>query len=321
MKALTLSRPSDWVLPCLAILVLVLGGVSFEMDRRMPPPVWEGRDLLPGLDPDKISRISIKPESGDEVILTREGRQFFVESADRAPADPERVNEVILRLGGAQIARSLGEKDEWKKFGLEEPQYTITVESTNKTRWQLHFGKTLPTQKGLPVRLNDKEDVFVTTEHLWFGQNNDQYISKTAFHLNSQKVSSFEVKSRGKVLPPEKISREDFLGTFSPLKVLKHFRTGSAHQDLAGVNWDWESVLQTEDGVGYNISLGQKDQRWFARAQAMLISPESTSGPILDINSLSARSSVERFNQEKLPWVWEISNDSIEKFKKGLKLN
>lgn len=68
----------------------------------------------------------------------------------------------------------------------------------------------------------------------------------------------------------------------------------------------------------YNISWGKKDEKWFAKAMASSNQSLDTSAPIIDVKLLALKSEVDKFNQHKVPWIWELSTESADKLTRGL---
>ena len=319
MKTLTMPRQHDWILPALALITLIFGGILFKVDQRLPEMVWEGRDLISGLEPKELSKVTFKTSS-QSFSLNRQGTSFTIDTQNAAPVDMNKVNELILRLGGAQISQVVGDKSDWEKFNVSDENADLTIELYTKEtapRWKVYLGKTI-TGKGRAVRLEGKNEVFATQDYLYLSSTDTDYLSKEAFRIPKSKVTSVDIFQGGEKLDEKKFVKDDLLSALDPMRVKSHFRTGALPENLQDIVWRWQAQVLSDNGLVYNISLAKKDNRWFAKALASANQSLNTNVPILDVKVLALKAEVDKFNQEKLPWIWELSSESTEKLAKGL---
>lgn len=320
MGTTTMPKPHDWILPALALLILALGGVFFKFDQRLPATVWEGRDLVAGLEPKELSKITFKTKTKTFSIV-RQGEGFVIDSQNLAPVDTNRLNEVLLRLGGAQISGVEGKKSDWERWNVAENNSELSLElftQGEKPKWKLYLGKSLVGKAGRATRLGNQEEVYATKESLYIPLEDTDYVAKTASILKKEQIKTIDVFLNGKKLEDKKFIKDDLLASLDPLSVKHHLRTGALPAELPDLRWEWSAQLLSETGQVYHVSWTQAGDRWFARAQADMNQSLTTSGPVIDIKLLALKAEVDKFNQSKMGWIWEISDQSIEKLKSGL---
>ncbi len=309
MKTVTLPTALEWKFPLIAIATILVALLSFEFDRRTPPPVWEGRDLIAGLEPQQLTGLQLK-EKDKTLTLSRSGSEFVIEELGLAPVDPVKLNELILKLSGARIAQEIGGKADWERYQLSEaPELTLGVRERSGQERRFYFGRATPGQRGRPVRLAEKEEVFLTSEYLWASVNPQDYLLKEVLTLAPTSVTSIERVRDGKIVPVEAALKEKF----APLKVKAYFRTGTSSSELSGINWNEELLLETAD-ARYTFSLGRRGEDGFLRAMASEASarptPQNpTSGfAVVSVEELAKRGQLERFNQRHMPWVYQLDS-------------
>ncbi|MBL7665190.1 MAG: hypothetical protein JNM93_08655 [Bacteriovoracaceae bacterium] len=323
MKIMTMPRQRDHILPALALVVFLLGGILFKYDQRLPETVWEGRDLIAGLEPKELTKIIFKTKE-KTFSISKQGDGFVVDSQNSAPADMQKINEVILRLGGAQITGVEGSKADWDKMNVSDSQYELQVELFTRgdsPKWKVYLGKVINGKSGRAARLNEQNEVFATKDFLYIPTNDTEYISKIAFDLSKVKIKSVELSNKVAKVDEKKFVKDDLISVLSPLKVLNHFKTGALPPEFVNLKWEWTAQLMSESGVLYNVSWAKVGERWLAKAQANMNQTITELGPIVDISVLTQKADVDRFNQSKMGWVWELDSESVNKLKNVLMLN
>lgn len=320
MKTLSMPRKHDWILPALALFSFVMAGILFRIDQRLPETVWDGRDLISGLEPKELSKISIKTNS-QSFTLNRQADGFTLDSQNDAPVDMTKLNEVLLRLGGAQISQVIGNKEDWEKYKVAEKNADLIIElysRENTPKWKVYLGENIKEKAGRAVRIDGKDEIFVTSDSLYLSTSSTDYISKEAFRISKSKVKNIEIFQGGERLEDKKFVKDDLVSSMDPLLVKAHYRTGALPVELQGISWNWQAQILDENGVTYNISWAEKDRKWFAKAMASSNQSLDANAPIIDVKVLALKSEVDKFNQQKIPWIWEISTESVEKLTRGL---
>jgi hypothetical protein len=310
---------SELALPVAAILALLAGALGHYLDSRLPPVVWEGRDLVEGLDPRRITRIEIA-QGSKRFGLQRQGDGFSVDSLGGAPASTEKVNQILLRLGGAQVSRVVGEEAQWDEFRVGEKNADLTVEVVSagaKAPAKIFIGKYLPNSSVRAVRVTGKDEVFATAENLSFSTTDTDYLKRSVPLVRKDGVKAFEVLRGGSKVAEARLNRDGLLGVLEDLKVEKYFRTGTV--DPAIANLEWKTVLSVTGttGVLYQISFADAEGKWYARAEAQL-NQSMAPGGSLDLSQLTAKADADRFNQTHLPWIWQLAEESSNQLTRGL---
>ncbi len=107
-----------------------------------------GERLLASLDTDleKIARVEIKKKQESIVLAKGEGDDWKVETANGYPADPKKINELVLGLSEMKVNdRLTANPERYSKFGLkDEAEYEASVRLTDsgqKDLVALYLGK------------------------------------------------------------------------------------------------------------------------------------------------------------------------------------
>lgn len=135
-----------WLNLALAATVLALAAVVWFEPGKAPPPA---EIKLTALDTQSVRRIDVHPPRGEGFVLTRDGKDWFIEQP-RLRAQPFRV-ETLLELPGAVSAAQLplaGNTD--NVFGVDPPQARVVFGST-----EIAFGLTNPVGLRRYVRVGD----------------------------------------------------------------------------------------------------------------------------------------------------------------------
>jgi hypothetical protein len=320
MKTLSLPRQHDWILPSLALLSFLVGGIFFKIDQRLPETVWDGRDLISGLEPKELSKITFKTNS-QSFSLNRQSDGFTIDSQNDAPVDMNKLNEVLLRLGGAQISHVIGDKDDWEKYRVDKKNAEMIIglyTRENTPKWKVYLGENIIGKSGRAVRLEGRNEIFVTSNPLYLRTSSSDYISKEAFRIPKSKVTNIEIYQGGERLDEKRFIKDDLLASIDPLGVVAHYRTGALPADLQGISWNWQAQILSDNGIIYNIFWGKKDEKWLAKAVASSNQSLDANAPLIDLKILALKSEVDKFNQQKMPWIWELSTESTEKLTRGL---
>lgn len=323
MRPLSLPRPRELTLPLLALVTLALGSALFHLDQRVPETVWEGRDLIAGLDPKELSKLSFKTGT-TAFTLARQGSGFGLDTQGDAPVDLNKLNEVILRLGGAQVAEVIGGKRDWDELHVSDKSADLTVELYGREstpRWKVYLGKSVPGKPGRAVRLEGTDQVFATKDYLYLSTTDTEYLAREAFRIAKSTVKGLQLTHGATTLDEKKFVRDSLLSALDPLRVRAHHRTGALSASLQQLSWEWQAQVSSEDGVAYTLSFAKHDGKWYAKAIASLNQSIDENAPVLDVKLLALKAEADRFNQQKAGWVWELASESATELEKGLMLS
>jgi hypothetical protein len=107
-----------------------------------------GERLLASLDNDleKIARVEIKKKKESIVLAKGEGDDWKIETANGYPADPKKINELVLGLSEMKVNdRLTANAERYSKFGLkDETEYEASVSLTDSAQKEiatLYLGK------------------------------------------------------------------------------------------------------------------------------------------------------------------------------------
>lgn len=102
-----------------------------------------------------VASIEIKPAEGDTVKLERDEKKVWVlTQPDKAEADQAAAEAAASQIGALLINNEI--EGDPEIFGLDQPEYVITVEFEDGTSGTLEVGGITPTESGYYARLDDK---------------------------------------------------------------------------------------------------------------------------------------------------------------------
>jgi hypothetical protein len=147
------------------LLLIVLVGIGAYVifthhpgestDQTPQPPAAQGTKLT-DLTADYVSKVSIKPASGAEIVLQKTGSDWRLTSPVAAPADTGAVSTLI---GAFVDLRSTGQltADQKSAAGLDQPPYTVELADKSGKVTTIAFGSKPAFGDALDVIVNNRE--------------------------------------------------------------------------------------------------------------------------------------------------------------------
>lgn len=130
------GRAWAWTLALIGASALVLALLPERAPPATPPPLLAS--------PDAALAVTLRPRKGPALRLERRGERFFLSAPLSTPADPARVEGLLVALAalgpGEPIDASAGGL---ARFGLDAPEWTLEIETPHGRR-RVEIGVTSP---------------------------------------------------------------------------------------------------------------------------------------------------------------------------------
>jgi hypothetical protein len=176
-----------------AIVLAALSGTLYWTSRRKPaePTVKVTADVAPKiltLAEADITKVGIKRNGGDEVVLAKDARgKWQIIAAKPLRADQNQVSSVLSTLSSLNSERLIEEKaGDLSAYGLAQPSIVVDVtEKDNKTQ-KLLIGDTTPTGNAVYVALAGDPRVFT------LANTGKTSLDKSAKDLRDKRLLLFE---------------------------------------------------------------------------------------------------------------------------------
>ncbi|MBM3125473.1 MAG: DUF4340 domain-containing protein [Chloroflexi bacterium] len=145
-------RRQTWIL---LILLAALVGFAYYLNQNKKEEI-ETATPATGSSPlfdeieGQVSRIEIRSDTGDQVVIARQGESWMIEEPVTAVADPGKAEAAASQI---TALRKLNEYEgNLDIFGLDQPSYTIKVTFSEGAESSLEIGDITPTSNGYYVR-------------------------------------------------------------------------------------------------------------------------------------------------------------------------
>jgi hypothetical protein len=292
------------ILAVVALVMVVITGFLYGVDRTARTTVQEGALLVQGLDLEKVQRISLS-EKEDALTLARGKNGFVVTDSHNYPAATKKINELLIKCLEIRIAEevttapenhgNLGVKTDSEDativrfYGSDVPEAELAAEGKEdapqeaKPLVALVVGKTVERGTGNYVRLLNQDTVYASEETVYLSTSPTSYMDTEITDVKKEDVAKVTVQ-----LPDESytISRKDgdialtevpegkqqkdseVEGVFGALSYVSFNKVLPA--DQVDAKWDatYTSVLKEEKHRTYTIQLAKADDKPYIRVAA-----------------------------------------------------
>jgi hypothetical protein len=316
----------------LAAVAVVLTGAVIALgvlENRQEVTLKEGSYLLQGFNPEKVYGIYIK--QGDESLtFKRLDERFILTGTYDYPVSNDQINRIVKAIADIRCAEKVtSDERNHAALGVMGEKGSLVVRFFNESGQKMTgmvIGRDRPGFPGFYARLEDERQVYLSTDALPpVSTNYVDYIRrdlppgrKTDYVRISCKNGSgafaLDLREGKPVLEdvPKKQRQND--GAIAEvLKTLQQFPVRNIHRkgDLSALSYPTRLDFQRKDGTVYRVELAEKDGRHFARTAAMIDATGPAKGETGGGGSgqeahQMARQSVDAFNRDHEPWVYEI---------------
>jgi hypothetical protein len=169
----------------LLIIAIALGAYAWHESKQPASPESKLATVFPGLTSDKIDRVSVKSESGEQTTVEKKGDAWQVTQPTAVKADQAELSGITSNLASLEIQRVVDEKAaDLKQYGLNPAR--VEVKFHDGGDHTLLVGQKTPTGSDLYARLPDSNRVFLIPSYL------DTTFNRTAFDLRDKTVLAFD---------------------------------------------------------------------------------------------------------------------------------
>lgn len=328
----------------IVLVALFYSGLDFSRESFK-----SGTPLLQGLDPDKISSITIK-KGGETLTLRRSAEGFVIEEKGGYPADTEKINDLLIDLLEIRLAEKTTESAaNHDELGVGEDSADATLLFLNDLEGKqiagIVKGKQVSRGSGSYIRLVEENTVYSTEKQFALDTNATDYMNDELFEsLETEKITRVDVitslggytlvrepaegeDEEGRIvlldIPPGKTADEDACSdVFEALDYLSFDDVRRA--DEIQLAWDGTYRCTFESGLIYIIQSAKHDDKFYISLSAqppavdqITISPDEAEESLEEKEAiLLAGDAAEAFNQRHAGWIYEVSESDSEDLRK-----
>ena len=338
----------------MVVMAVVLSGISSRPYAPANAPAY----LIQGLDPDQIASITIgstslpsKGKGDEQVILNRRGRGFVVASKDNYPALTSEINKLITTCLDIQTAEMYTDNPaNHKDLGVTEEDARHLVKfykADSSLLTGVVIGK--PIEKSMVgyVRRAEDNKVYVMAAQVpWIKKRAIEYVDQELTNVKREDINSVTVSGPNEtyVLKPGADDKGVILENMPEGKVLKNkgaiaeavftaladlrFDDVNADGSRRDLKFDRKYACRLRDSTVYTFGLVKKDDKWFARCDALFMDKTpvtKTQGEVESEDQLKkkeakllANDAAEEFSEKHNGWIYQIPNNKAENLTKPI---
>jgi hypothetical protein len=181
----------------LLVIAVALGGYLYYDSKREPTDEKKQEKVYPGVVADKIERVTVKPATGDETSVEKQGNAWQVTQPSPAAADEAELSGITSNLASLEIQRVVDDQaTDLKQYGLDPARIEVTFKFAGKEQ-KLLLGQKTPTGSDLYARTPDKPRVFLVSSYLesTFNKSSFDLRDKTILKIDREKVDRVEIET------------------------------------------------------------------------------------------------------------------------------
>jgi peptidyl-prolyl cis-trans isomerase C/peptidyl-prolyl cis-trans isomerase SurA len=341
-KKLSILTGVASVLLVLTVIVYSGGFLSSAKDFA------SGSLLIQGLDPQKVSRITIDKGS-DSLALQRTAQGFTITQRQGYPASTEKVNALFIKCLEIRCDGKITEnKDNHKDLGVVADDKEATVvkllDNAGKVITGVVVGGSASRSRGVYVRPVDKDIVYVTDKWVSFSTKVSDFVDSELVKVAKDDVVEVRVEQKdstyissrdkdgGVVLKDvpkgKRAKKSDVESLFDALSDLS--LDDIAVDAAVAANPDTTFTCKTSKHATYTVKLAEKDDKHYVKLsvkgpddelirKSMMIGQNEPQAE-LDKKAavLTANDKAKAFNLRHNNWVYEIASWSAGKLRKPL---
>ena len=330
----------------LVLTVIVYSGGFFGSARDFE----SGSLLIQGLDPQKVSRITIDKGS-DSLALQRTDEGFTITQRQGYPASTEKVNALFIKCFEIRCDGKVTEsKDNHKDLGVAAGDKEATVvkllDNAGKVITGVVVGGSVSRGRGVYVRPVDKDVVYATDKWVSFSTKASDFVDTELVKVAKDDVVEVRVEQKdstytairdkdGGVILKDKDVPKGKRAKQSDVESLFDALSDLSLDDIAAdaavaANPDTTFTCKTSKHATYVVKLSKKDDKHYVKLSvkgpsAELVEKSTMIGenePQAELDKkdavLTANRKAGEFNARHNNWVYEIASWSAGKIRKPL---
>ena len=282
MKLKTLS------IVTLVLFVLSLG-VYYNENRR-GTDLLSGSDYIKGLDIEQVQKIVLGPKGEEDIVLTRQGGGFVVESYKSYPARAEELNDLVYKIASIEVREKVAsgvEGDALAQYELDEASDPYSVElfdGEGEKTVAFKVGGTRNNRGNYLLR-EGSGDVYLSQENLRLGSSYKDFIDTVLVDVAEADIERVGLDSGSRI----ELARnaEGKLAVVSPrnrrtddakaeeyargLRLLRFDDAfGPTAPVLEGLNFNRSLRIRMKNRLVYEVALARRGEDHFARVHASI---------------------------------------------------
>lgn len=165
------------------------------------------------IDSEKITAISIQSEGEDDISLKKQEDTWKLEEMPEAPIDKDVVEGLFECLSPVTATKELaGGESELSEYGLDKPQMTVNISTSDGKEYEIRFGDTVPVSGGNYGMTADSEAVYTFNDTLFNSlhvEKNSLITKEEVAEINSDYLTLISVKNGDKTTFKAEIVPDD----------------------------------------------------------------------------------------------------------------
>lgn len=165
------------------------------------------------IDTDKITSVHVTKEDGDEISLTKDGDSWKLTELPDAPVDSDAVEGLFTSLNPVTASKEIeaGESG-LSEYGLDKPQMTVQIATSDGAEYELKFGGTVPVTGGNYGLSAGSDKIYTFREALFnafYIERNTLISKEEVASIDSDYLTDISVKSGSKYTFKAKVVPDD----------------------------------------------------------------------------------------------------------------
>nr|MBP3598003.1 DUF4340 domain-containing protein [Eubacterium sp.] len=250
-----------------------------------------------------INQVDISGPEMESISLIKNGEEWILADLPKAPLDAQAVDAMLSSLAPLTATKELAmDGASLAEYGLESPQVTVKVLTTDGNSYELKIGETVPVTGGNYGVFGDRDKVYAFEDTVFegFAVSKNSLIAKEEIaSIEEDYLTSISVKNKGKEsFRAEIVSDDKKVDAYTNWVITKPFEkplAGSSTDDWNKLQGYFTSVELQElveyncknmKEYGLNEPVGEVEVEYFELQEGYEL-PEATANPDGKITSNS----------------------------------
>lgn len=323
------------ILAVAAAALFLLSFLSYRESVTRAERFERGQKFLANLNPDEISRITIK-KGENSTELERRGEEFVVASNGGYPADTSAVNRFIKDVLKLSLEKEVGsgaalEEELELTPGGENTTEVAFTGSSGKEMVRFLVGKAQDDGGGNYVYRTDavegeENTIYLTSSQVYLTTDGDSYLQKQILDVKEADIakitgSGFVMEDQEGTLKvvdlpagkKESSKANDLKRVLSGLRFTDHHIANDPK--VQALPWDSELQVDLNDGSGYMLTVAERDGTHYLAVQSyhnatgqLSIAMDASVEEVKETSEVLVRQEeVQKFNDLHGSWVYEVT--------------
>jgi hypothetical protein len=213
------------------------------------------------IDEDSITQVSIQSKEGDDISLKKENDTWTMDEMPDAPIDQDTVESLFNNVSPVTASKELDVgTDDLAEYGLDEPQMTVKITTSEGEEYELLFGDTVPTSGGNYGMTADGDKIYTFSETLYSSfdvERNSLITKEEVADIDADYLTLISIKNKNKTtFHAEIVSDEEKVDAYTNWVISKPYEkklAGSLTDDWTTLEGFYTSVT-FQDLVEYGCS-------------------------------------------------------------------